>query len=240
MSAKQRNYYQILQVQPEAQPEVIKASRRALMHTMRGHPDLGGDPDEAALVNEAYAVLSDPDRRRAYDGMLELAALHSKARSPVTGAGPRSATRRVDPSAWRADHVCPMCCAPLRPTPGRDPRCTRCDAPLTRPLGTPKTQWGTERRAAVRRPRSDAAAMITDWRGVAIDARMIDLSVGGSGLLTATSVTPGGAVRIVTRSVDGVAKVAACQQSGSHWRLRTEWLTVKLLGIQSIAPRPAG
>lgn len=233
MSANRRNYYRILQVQPEAPPEVIKASRRALMHATRGHPDLGGDPENAALVNEAYAVLSDPDRRRDYDRLLDLSRLRGNAH------GPRGTARRVDPSSWRVDHVCPMCRAPLPATPARDPRCTRCDAPLTLPPGTAgAVRQASERRAAVRRPRSDAAAMITDWRGVAIDARMIDLSMGGAALLATASVSPGSAVRIVTRALDAVARVAACHRSASHWRVRTQWLTVKLLAPKATAPRP--
>lgn len=31
------------------------------------HPDLGGDPRRAQLINEAYEVLRDPSKRRLYD-----------------------------------------------------------------------------------------------------------------------------------------------------------------------------
>ena len=37
------------------------------MGEMRGHPDLGGDPEGAKLINEAYSIVGDPDLRRAYD-----------------------------------------------------------------------------------------------------------------------------------------------------------------------------
>ncbi|MBQ0961693.1 J domain-containing protein, partial [Ideonella sp. 4Y11] len=67
MSRERRNLYRILHVQPEAPPEVIKAAWRALMSTLRAHPDLGGDPETAARLNAAYEVLSDPVRRAAYD-----------------------------------------------------------------------------------------------------------------------------------------------------------------------------
>ena len=57
----------MLQVQPDAPPEVIKASYRTLMQKLRHHPDLGGDQWNAAVINEAYAVLSNPPKRAAYD-----------------------------------------------------------------------------------------------------------------------------------------------------------------------------
>jgi curved DNA-binding protein CbpA len=37
------------------------------MGEMGAHPDLGGDEERAKLINEAYAVLGDPDLRGAYD-----------------------------------------------------------------------------------------------------------------------------------------------------------------------------
>ena len=62
-----RNYYRVLHVQPDAPTAVIKSTYRTLMHTLKVHPDLGGDTWNAALVNEAYAILSDPLRREQYD-----------------------------------------------------------------------------------------------------------------------------------------------------------------------------
>lgn len=62
-----RNYYRILHVQADAPTAIIKASYRALMQKLRMHPDLGGDDWNAALLNEAYATLSNPEQRAAYD-----------------------------------------------------------------------------------------------------------------------------------------------------------------------------
>jgi hypothetical protein len=61
------DYYEILQVHPRASAEMVRKAYRTLMGEMRGHPDLGGDEERAKLINEAYAVLGDPDLRRAYD-----------------------------------------------------------------------------------------------------------------------------------------------------------------------------
>ncbi len=62
-----RNYYRILQVQPDAPLEIIRASYRALMRTLKQHPDLGGDNWNASIINESYETLSDFRKRAIYD-----------------------------------------------------------------------------------------------------------------------------------------------------------------------------
>ena len=62
-----RNFYHLLQVQLDASPEIIKASYRTIMGKLKFHPDLGGSPNMAILINEAYEVLSDPMQRARYD-----------------------------------------------------------------------------------------------------------------------------------------------------------------------------
>jgi curved DNA-binding protein CbpA len=63
------SHYEILEVSPNASPEVIKAAYRSLMQ--RYHPDRNpGDvvsAERASLVVQAYAVLSDSSNRAAYD-----------------------------------------------------------------------------------------------------------------------------------------------------------------------------
>lgn len=60
------NYYDVLEVSPRARPSVIKAAYRAVISEV--HPDKkGGDSSLAVLVNEAYGVLSDADKKKSYD-----------------------------------------------------------------------------------------------------------------------------------------------------------------------------
>ena len=63
-----RTYYEILQVSPDASKEVVAAAYRAQMKSK--HPDVGGDTEEATRLNEAYEVLSDPEKRSRYDSSL--------------------------------------------------------------------------------------------------------------------------------------------------------------------------
>jgi hypothetical protein len=65
------DYYRILQVDPAAHPEVIRAAYRALLRVVGKHPDVGGTADEAREVIEAYKMLGDGERRRTYDRWLK-------------------------------------------------------------------------------------------------------------------------------------------------------------------------
>ena len=67
----QRNYYDVLGVDKEASVTQIKESFRKL--ALQYHPDRNQNDHMAQSrmqqINEAYAVLSDPDKRRQYDLM---------------------------------------------------------------------------------------------------------------------------------------------------------------------------
>jgi curved DNA-binding protein CbpA len=64
--------YELLQVRPTADFEVIRAAYRAL--AQKCHPDLGGAEAQMAALNDAWAVLRDPQARVAYDRQRALAA----------------------------------------------------------------------------------------------------------------------------------------------------------------------
>jgi hypothetical protein len=63
------DYYEILQVSPNAEDEIIQAAYRRL--AQKWHPDRRpGDPsasEHMKLLNEAYEVLSDSQKRQEYD-----------------------------------------------------------------------------------------------------------------------------------------------------------------------------
>ncbi|MDH4065885.1 MAG: DnaJ domain-containing protein, partial [Acidobacteriota bacterium] len=86
--ANRRNHYRTLHVQPDAPVEAIRASYRTLMQSLKLHPDLGGDHWTAVHVNAAYAVLTDPVRRAAYDReLLAHYDIATVSRGPVQPAG---------------------------------------------------------------------------------------------------------------------------------------------------------
>ncbi len=66
---KQKDYYQVLDIEKEASPQKIKEAYRGL--AFQYHPDRNRETPSAIErmkeINEAYAVLSDPKKRRDYD-----------------------------------------------------------------------------------------------------------------------------------------------------------------------------
>lgn len=86
-----QDHYKVLQVDPEADPEVIQAAYHRLARKF--HPDVGGsaDPERMARLNAAWEVLGDPDRRAAYDRSRARRVASDPLPSPPPGPGPTAA-----------------------------------------------------------------------------------------------------------------------------------------------------
>lgn len=65
------DYYDILGIDKDATPETVRQTYKKL--AIQYHPDRNPDnttaQDRMAEINEAYAVLSNPEKRREYDGL---------------------------------------------------------------------------------------------------------------------------------------------------------------------------
>lgn len=70
-----KNYYEILEVDKKASPEVIEKAYKTLVK--KYHPDLqeaennGQYEEKMKEINEAYSVLSDEFKRRTYDEQIQ-------------------------------------------------------------------------------------------------------------------------------------------------------------------------
>ena len=85
-SVSTATYYDLLKVDRNAAPEGVRAAYRSL--AQRYHPDKRpGNADAIrvmAALNEAYAVLSDPQKRARYDRAIDSARLRTESARRAT------------------------------------------------------------------------------------------------------------------------------------------------------------
>ncbi len=216
MRQERRNLYRILYVQPEAPPEMITAAYRCLMSRLRNHPDLGGDHETAARINQAYQILRDPAKRKAYD--------NSRRRPLSTRVRPAdNDTRRAPPAQGRA---CPFCGLPVPARIEPDTRCRRCASPLAPvayALATTGEAFG--RRSAPRVEKNCRVTVHTAPEAAPVSAVLRDLSVTGVSLYTAAPVPAGSNIRIETLGMDVIAHVIKVQPGERAFLVRGVLLT---------------
>lgn len=219
-----RNYYRVLQVQPGAPVEIIRASYRTLMQRLKAHPDLGGDHWNAALINEAYAVLTDSAKRASYDRQLM-----AELRRAPTSAEERPAAS-TGPLREKPSH-CLFCHFPYRSMADRRPDalCARCGSPLH-----PSTvRWLAARgqRAIDRLRREHPLRIYTVWpqsQGAPGESR--DLSLNGISFVTRELLVPRVIVRLESEVCHAVVEIAHIHVEDADvdglWLVGAQFLTV--------------
>lgn len=100
------NHYEILGVSSAATQNEIRQAYRRL--AQQHHPDKGGDPAVFRAAQQAYEVLSDADRRAAYDaGEPDPAAAADKLQASVRVAASQMLNKAIAEASVRGgvDHV---------------------------------------------------------------------------------------------------------------------------------------
>ena len=202
----QRNFYRILQVQPDSPLELIEASYRALTAD-------GKVP--TASVAEAFATLSDPARRETYDRALK-AGGHVGA---IAGEAVHLAPRPGDPAPHhqpaRYPHAryeplikqyCLFCKTPHYATSSilEEVGCMECGSPLFAP---PADFLAQARRVLGRSPLEEDLGFYTFWPGQRVRGRSLDLSPTGLRLLTWKTCEPGDIIKIDAERFQAVGEV---------------------------------
>lgn len=215
-----RNYYRVLNVQPDAPLAVVKASYRALMQKLGVHPDLGGDGAHARLLNEAYAVISDPARRAEYDRQHAPDAL----RRPGGGEGTGSARTGNSPygrsgEAAQAEYRqapkrghCLFCGAlqPQQQELGLPPVCANCGSPQ-RQVDGPVSMDNKERSLA-RIQREGAVRVYTHWpQARPYTAWLTDLSPTGLGLRSQVPLRANSVIKVEGAEMQAILHISNCQ-----------------------------
>ncbi len=221
-----RNYYRILHVQPDAPGAVLKSSYRSLMLSLEMHPDRGGEHWNAALINEAHGVLSDPAKRAEYDRTLDLARIRSGRPADVVAR-----SSRPEPESARdgAEHLCCLFCGAERAVTGpvsATAVCLDCRSPLT-PAGAPQLE-ASGRRAARRVARDGDISYYVDWPQSTPDpGRIVDVSPAGVQFETNAPIGIFQIIKMEGSLLDAVGRVATCRERDGSFAIGVQFYTVR-------------
>ncbi|MEM1174197.1 MAG: J domain-containing protein [Pseudomonadota bacterium] len=205
-----RDFYELLHVSRDAPTEVIKASYRTLMQRLKMHPDLGGDSVVAAMINEAHATLTDPDRRAEYDADLPPRDVTRQGLDedlPLPEPPPPP-PRPLDPY-----RECIFCCMPH--DHGRsifaDARCVVCKSPLA--IAEQQRFEQNDARSVPRIAKQQEIELFTGWPQTRpLPARSEDISLNGMRIMTTEQLVPNQRVRVRCAQLDAVALVRNASQ----------------------------
>jgi DnaJ-class molecular chaperone len=224
-----RNYYRVLHVQPDAPAETIAASYKTLMQGLRMHPDLGGDHRTAVLINEAFATLRDPARRRAYDRTLVLPFRQRRSETPAT---PSSVA--VTSPADVGSMTCAFCRTPhaVSALSQSDALCASCRSPLC-PVVRHDPRDDAASRAVERIRRRIPVEFHVAWPSkTALQGTSEDVSGQGMSLIVAVELAVGQRVKIECELCDAVGVVVRISRFAglfaTEWQVGLKFLTCRL------------
>lgn len=217
------DYYQILHVHPDADPEIIKASYRTLMQKLKKHPDLGGDIRNAALINQAYAILKDTKLRKLYDAG-SLPELENK--SP-------SAQSKAEKSISSEEKLlCPFCgltnCISENPT-AEELHCTNCKSPLRFIDFDP--QWVGRRALRSEKQKTEIEFIESSQLNKTGRGRLEDLSPTGLRFASQSQLHMGNIIKLENGELSAVASVMRCYRDtqSDHYVTAVKFLSLKIL-----------
>lgn len=188
-----RNYYRVLQVQPDAPFEIIRASYKAIMLELKQHPDLGGELWKAQVINEAYESLKDETKRREYDKMMLEKYKRKTFNDSVINRAPIITI------------FCSFCKKPLSRDDSSKGCCPTCKSPLKK-YGV--DQFESEGKRSVSRiKKSEKIYYYTTWPQKGNIAEMVDLSKDGIRFKCSSKLCQGMFVKISGSWLKGIVKI---------------------------------
>jgi hypothetical protein len=231
---KHKNFYQILHVQLDAPSEVIQSTYRTMMQKMKMHPDLGGNQEDAALINEAYSVLMNPETRAQYDCSL-MEANNTRAKQTHENQKPQNnyqKTTRVikegqcafcelphhDGQHIKSDSQCARCGSALYPAAKQD-----FDINGSRLINRIEKQW--------------PVSFYLNWADTHSYIGMTqDVSLNGLQVLSNTHVENGMVLKLSSHMLDAVAIVVNSRSDNTmlrkRWRLGLKFITLRFHQVQ--------
>lgn len=213
-----RNYYEVLHVSSDAPPEIIRGSYRTLMQQLGHHPDLGGDTATAALINEAYAVLSNAERRADYDARLEIMAQVAQG-VPRDNPAPQPAARTE--RVLDLSRECVFCHTPHNygSVIEIDTCCQTCNSPL---YAAERSRMETVGQRDIERiEKQQRIHFYTHWPQQQGHTGYIeDMSLNGLRVVARQDLVEGQCIKIVSDVVEAVAQVTHRLYERRGWTKR--------------------
>ncbi len=216
-----RNYYRVLQIQPDAPEEIIMASH----HVLRQYPR-----QDINLLDEAYTVLVNPATRMRYDVFLAGSWLSAeKELVPVAnaqftdGAVNQTALSVVDDMATS---YCIFCGTAYtqQSTPYLDNKCVVCSSPLQTAIDE---QYAQKNRSNIRISAHSELAFYLFWPDTPHKGMLQDLSPRGARFLSEVAPEMYDIIKIDAPSFRAVAEAIHLQTEQHHVSVGVRFLTIE-------------
>lgn len=215
------NFYQLLHVHPDAPDAIIQASYRTLMQKLKHHPDLGGSHSHAALINEAYATLTNPTARAAYDRLKfgsERTTDNTQQQKPQYPAVTGTVSEPYKPNAMSR---CLFCNAGNHEAD----ECDTCGSPLAPVAQVPETS--SSKRLLERIQKLHPVTLTLYWPGSPVAAQSLDISPRGIRFVAALELRQQDIVKIDCSVCTAVARIAHVKPGNNGFSHGAEFLTLK-------------
>jgi curved DNA-binding protein CbpA len=221
----QRNYYRILQVQPDAPNVTITASYQALKKSFL---------QDAALLDEAYRILSDPAMRQRYDVLFAKNVFRNASKNaqlntdlPVPAAGAKNTSQHaVEPYRAVITHYCLFCKVPYVPQANvyQNENCLECASPLRI---VQHQNRESSRRATMRMTIRGEFNFYLYWPGESYQGLFQDLSPSGIRFLTDVMLDSNDIIKIDAPNFQAVAEVTHKRYEGKGISVGTRFIAAK-------------
>ena len=216
---KRRTYYEILYVHVDAPQEIIKSSYRTLMQQLNAHHGSWWRLAEAALINHAYAVLTDTVKRQEYDRQL-------------LGNVAAVAAEHAEPAVLQVGSVCPFCSSAHHHRKGIpiDAICVTCKSPLS--LAGQELVDETGLRKIRRIDRRSQLSYYLQWPQSRPHTGVTsDISPRGIMFETSMEVMTGKILKIDCSRFSAIAHVVNCRDAGKflapNWKIGVQFVTLQ-------------
>lgn len=215
------------------------------MQRLKQHPDLGGDHWNAALINEAYRVLTNMQSRKQYDHERQLIRRGSSFSKPVNYAADATAGPSVRQSAYKPAAststtpaaACLFCLIPQDSSMSDHPDavCSNCASPLCA-----ASEWLLEhssQRTIKRVAKQFNIDFFTTWPQTdPCSGQTLDVSPNGMRFISQRQLGEGRNIKIASSVIEAVALVTHCQYNDdtNSWIVGVAFETLRLAHSQGV------